>query len=43
MRSKEMKSTSVASKVMQHKASQPQRRIQKIYLGLAGLGLILTD
>ena len=39
MRLKEIKSTS-ASKVMQRKASKHQRRVRKIYLGLAGLGLI---
>lgn len=38
MRLKEIKSTS-ASKVMQRKASKHQRRV-RIYLGLAGLGLI---
>lgn len=40
MRLKEIKSTSAASKVMQCKASKHQRRVRKIYLGLAGLGLI---
>ena len=39
MRLKEIKSTSAASKVMQRKASKHQRRV-RIYLGLAGLGLI---
>ena len=40
MRLKEIKSTSAASKVMQRKASKHQRHVRKIYLGLAGLGLI---
>jgi len=39
MRLKEIKSTS-ASKVRQRKTSKHQRRVWKIYLGLAGLGLI---
>ena len=39
MRLKEIKSPSAVSKVMQRKASKHQRRV-RIYLGLAGLGLI---